>query len=159
MFINGLDMAPGLRKCVHEGGHVILPAAFIDAWAPRVLSILRIVSAYLFTLHGTQKIFGFPPGRSGTVDLMSLAGAAGMLELVGGLLLLIGLFTRPVAFILSGEMAFAYFIAHAGRGNPLMPITNGGDLGVEWCFVFLYLAVAGAGPWSLDALFGRRARA
>jgi putative oxidoreductase len=136
-----------------------LAPAFLDSWTPRVLSILRIVTGYMFMLHGTQKLLGFPPGqRPGTVDLMSLSGVAGMLELVGGALLLIGLFTRPVAFILSGEMAFAYFIGHAGRGNPLMPITNGGELAVEWCFVFLFFAVAGAGPWSLDnALFRRRA--
>ena len=79
-----------------------------------------------------------------------------MFELFGGVLLMIGLFTRPVAFLLSGEMAFAYFISHAPRGNPLMPITNGGDLAVQWCFVFLFLAVAGGGQWALDAVLRRR---
>jgi len=133
-----------------------LSPSFTDTWVPRVLSILRIVSAYMFMLHGTQKLLGCPAGRSGPVDLMSLAGVAGMLELVGGLLLLIGLFTRPVAFLLSGEMAFAYFISHAPRGNPLLPITNGGDLAVEWCFVFLFLAVVGGGQWALDAVLSRR---
>ena len=132
-----------------------LSPSFTDTWVPRVLSVLRIVSAYMFMLHGTQKLLGFPAGR-GTVELMSLAGVAGILELVGGLLLLIGLFTRPVAFLLSGEMAFAYFISHAARGNPLMPVTNGGDLAAEWCFVFLFLAVAGGGQWALDAVLSRR---
>ena len=127
-----------------------LSRSFTDTWVPRILSTLRIVSAYMFMLHGTQKLLGFPAGRSGTVELMSLAGVAGTLELIGGLLLLVGLFTRPVAFLLSGEMAFAYFISHAPRGNPLMPITNGGDLAVEWCFVFLFLAIAGGGQWALD---------
>ena len=133
-----------------------LSPSFTDTWLPRVLSVLRIVSAYMLMLHGTQKLLGFPAGRSGTVELMSLAGVAGMLELAGGLLLLIGLFTRPVAFLLSGEMAFAYFISHAPRGNPLLPITNGGDLAVEWCFVFLFIAVAGGGKWALDAVLSRR---
>jgi len=132
-----------------------LSPSFTEVWVPRVLSVLRIVSAYMFMLHGTQKLLGFPAGR-GPVELMSLAGVAGMLELVGGLLLLIGLFTRPVAFLLSGEMAFAYFISHAPRGNPLMPITNGGDLAVEWCFVFLFLAVVGGGQWALDAVIRHR---
>ena len=134
-----------------------LSASFTETWVPRALSVLRIVSAYMFMLHGTQKLLGFPPGhRAGTVDLLSLAGVAGMFELFGGVLLLIGLFTRPVAFLLSGEMAFAYFISHAPRGNPLMPITNGGDLAVQWCFVFLFLAVAGGGQWALDAVLRRR---
>jgi putative oxidoreductase len=121
-------------------------------WAPRVLSILRIVAALIFMLHGTQKLLGFPP-HPNPPPIMSLSGIAGVLELVGGPLLLLGLFTRPVAFVLSGEMAFAYWIAHAPRN--LFPVLNGGDAAILYCFVFLYLVFAGPGPWSLDALMGR----
>ena len=117
-------------------------------WAPRVLSVLRIVTAFLFVEHGTQKWLAFPVPRSSPTVFWSLSGAAGLLELVGGLLLLFGLFTRPVAFVLSGLMAFAYFIAHAPQGFWL--IVNRGELAVLYCFVFLYLAIAGGGPWSLD---------
>ena len=126
-------------------------------WTPRVLSVLRIVSAYLFMLHGSTKLLHIPYiARFDHVQLLSMGGIAGVLELVGGILLLLGLFTRPVAFVLSGEMAFAYFIAHAPKGNPLMPVTNGGDAAVLYCFIFLFIAVAGGGSWSLDKLFGRR---
>lgn len=118
-------------------------------WAPRVLSILRIMAALLFMEHGTQKLLGFPPSPSPAPELLSLRGIAGLLELVGGALLTLGLFTRPVAFILSGEMAFAYFISHAPRS--FFPILNGGDAAILYCFVFLYFAFAGGGPWSLDA--------
>jgi len=101
-------------------------------------------------LHGTQKLFGVPPSASGrTVELASRMGAAGVIEVVGGLLILLGLFTRPAAFICSGEMAFAYCLAHAPRG--LLPNTNGGELPVLYCFIFLYLAAAGGGRWSVDA--------
>ena len=121
-------------------------------WAPRLLSILRIVAALIFLLHGTQKILGFPPmaGGGAMPAAFTLSWTAGMLELVLGALLLLGLFTRPAAFIASGEMAFAYFIAHAPRN--LYPTLNGGDAAILYCFVFLYIAAAGAGPWSLDAL-------
>ena len=131
---------------------------FLQPWSPRLLSVLRIVSAYIFLLHGTAKLLGFPaiPAMA-NVSLTSLSGIAGILELVGGTLLLLGLFTRPVAFILSGEMAFAYFIGHASKGSPLFPIMNGGDAAVLYCFVFLYFAAAGGGPWSVDAM--RRAPA
>ena len=123
-------------------------------WAPRVLSILRIVAALIFMEHGTQKLLGFPPSDSPAPALFSLGGLAGVLELVGGVLLLLGLFTRPVAFILSGEMAFAYWIAHAPQS--FFPVLNGGDAAILYCFVFLYLAAAGGGPWSLDAaLWGK----
>jgi putative oxidoreductase len=115
---------------------------------PLLLSVLRIVTGFLFTLHGTQKWLGFPGTRANPVTLTSLSGVAGLMELVGGALILFGLFTRPVAFILSGEMAFAYFFAHAPRS--FWPTLNGGDLAVTWCFVFLYLAAAGGGPISLD---------
>lgn len=119
-------------------------------WAPRLLSVLRIMAGLLFLQHATAKFFAFPhvPMFDGMV-VLSLMGVAGMLELVGGILLILGLFTRPAAFILAGEMAFAYFIAHAPRG--FFPILNGGELAVLYCFVFLFLAAAGAGPWSLDA--------
>ena len=120
-------------------------------WSPRVLSVLRIVTALLFMTHGTSKILGFPFNpRYENLPLLSLTGIAGLLELVGGVLLALGLFTRPVAFILSGEMAVAYFMAHAPRA--FLPLVNQGELAVVYCFVFLYLWVAGAGPWSLDAL-------
>jgi len=125
-------------------------------WAPRILSILRIVSAYLFMLHGSSKILHIPYiAHFANVQLISLHGLAGILELAGGVLLILGLFTRPVAFILSGEMAFAYFMAHAAKGHVFMPILNGGDAAVLYCFIFLYLAFAGGGSWSLDRLIGR----
>jgi putative oxidoreductase len=117
-------------------------------WAPRLLSMLRIVAAFLFLQHGMQKWLAFPAPRSSPTVLWSLGGVAGLLELFGGLLLLFGLFTRPVAFLLSGLMAFAYFIAHAPRG--FWPIVNGGELAALYCFVFLYLAAVGGGPWSVD---------
>ena len=117
-------------------------------WSPQLLSILRIVVGFLFLVHGTQKLFGVPGGEGVPVPLLSLIGVAGVLELVGGLLVLLGLFTRPVAFVLSGEMAVAYFMAHAPEG--FWPRTNGGEEAVLYCFVFLYLAAAGGGPWSLD---------
>jgi putative oxidoreductase len=121
-----------------------------SAWAPRLLSVLRIVTGGLFMQHGMAKLFHVPHVASfDNVQLMSLIGVAGVLELVGGLLLLLGLFTRPVAFVLSGEMAFAYFIAHAPKGP--LPLLNGGELAVVYCFVFLYFSAAGAGPWSVDA--------
>ncbi len=118
-------------------------------WAPRILSVLRIVAALIFFEHGTQKLLGFPPTPNPPAFL-SLSWIAGALELVGGALLLVGLFTRPVAFVLSGEMAFAYWIAHAPRSP--FPVLNGGDAAILYCFVFLYLAFAGGGPWSLDAM-------
>ncbi len=120
------------------------------AWAPRVLSVLRIVSALIFMAHGTQKILGFPASDKPAPDLLSLSGIAGVLELFGGALLVLGLFTRPVAFVLSGLMASAYFIAHAPRS--FFPVLNGGDAAILFCFIFLYLVFAGGGPWSIDAL-------
>jgi putative oxidoreductase len=127
-------------------------------WAPRavsVLSILRIFTGLALLQHGTGKILSFPAVPSfANVQIGSLAGAAGMIELIGGILFTIGLFTRPVAFILSGFTAAAYFIAHAGRG--FYPIMNGGELAALYCFVFLYFAFAGAGPWSAEALMGRK---
>lgn len=118
------------------------------AWAPRLLSVLRIVTGFLYLQHGMMKLLSFPAPFPRPVELFSLIGLAGMLELFGGALILVGLFTRPVAFILSGEMAFAYFMAHAPKG--FWPILNGGELAALYCFVFLYLAAAGGGTWSAD---------
>jgi putative oxidoreductase len=109
---------------------------------------LRIVTGLLFLEHGTQKLLGFPPPPAG-MRIEGMILAAGVLELVGGFLILIGLFTRPVAFILSGQMAVAYWMAHAKNGP--FPALNMGDAAILFCFVFLYLSAAGAGPWSLDA--------
>lgn len=123
------------------------------AWAPRLLSILRIVSALIFMEHGTQKLLGFPPSEMGAPPMYSLLWFGGVLELVGGLLLILGLFTRPVAFILAGEMAVAYWMFHA-PASPF-PAVNGGDAAILYCFVFLYIAAAGPGPWSVDAARAR----
>ena len=125
--------------------------AKLDPWAPYALSILRIMAALLFLQHGLQKLIGFPPNPDAAgPPLLSLMGLAGLIELVGGGLVTVGLFTRIGAFVLSGEMAFAYFLEHAPQG--FMPIDNGGDLAVLFCFVFFYLVFAGPGPWSLDAM-------
>jgi putative oxidoreductase len=130
--------------------------SFLSTWTPRLLSLMRIVLAFTFMAHGSQKLFGFPPGPDmHSPELLSLPGVAGILEFFGGLLLLVGLFTRPVAFILSGLMAVAYFRVHAPNG--FWPILNHGELAVVYCWVFLYLAAAGGGPWSLDALLRRKA--
>ena len=119
---------------------------------PRALSVLRIVTAFLLIQHGTAKLFGFPHVASfDNLQVLSLVGVAGILECFGGLLVLLGLFTRPVAFLLSGLLAFAYFIGHAPRGNFLSPMLNGGESAVLFCFVLLFLAVAGGGGWSVDA--------
>jgi putative oxidoreductase len=124
--------------------------AFCQTWSPRLLSLLRTVTALMFLQHGTAKFFGFPHVAAfDNLQLASLLGVAGVLELVGGVLILIGLFTRPVAFILSGFTAVAYFMAHAPQG--FYPLLNQGELAVLYCFIFLYLSVAGGGAWSLDA--------
>jgi putative oxidoreductase len=124
---------------------------FLAAWSPRLLSVLRIVTGLLFLQHGTAKLLGFPAvGGLAGIELFSLIGLSGVLELAGGLLLALGLFTRPVAFILSGMMAIAYFMAHAGQN--FFPLVNQGELAVLYCFVFLYFAAAGPGPWSVDAM-------
>jgi putative oxidoreductase len=120
----------------------------ISAWAPQWLSVVRIMSALLFLEHGTQKLFDFPPAAEpGT--LTALMGTQGVIEVVGGVLLALGLFTRPVAFILSGNMAVAYFMAHAPRS--FFPVLNGGDAAILYCFIFLYFFFAGGGAWSVDA--------
>jgi putative oxidoreductase len=123
-----------------------------ETWTPRALALLRIVTSYMFLMHGSAKLLGVPHiAMFDGIPLFSLIGFAGMLELVGGGLVLIGLFTRPVALVLSGEMAAAYFMAHAKAASVLAPILNQGELAVLYCFVFLFLAVAGAGAWSIDA--------
>ncbi len=120
-------------------------------WTPRILGIMRIIIGFLFLQHGTAKLLGMPHIEMfDGLQLMSLMGLAGILELVGGGLILVGLFTQPVAFILSGQMAVAYFMAHAPKA--FLPILNQGELAVVYCFVFLYLAVAGAGEYSLDKM-------
>jgi putative oxidoreductase len=122
----------------------------LAAWTPRALSVLRIITGLLIIQHGMGKLIGFPvfPAYA-NVQPMSLIGAAGFIELIGGALLILGLFTQPVAFILAGEMAFAYFISHFPRG--FHPLINGGTLAALYCFTCLYLSTAGAGPWSVDA--------
>ncbi|WP_324753210.1 DoxX family protein [Roseovarius sp. Pro17] len=117
-------------------------------WAPRMLSVLRIVTALIFLAHGSQKLLGFP-ASDGMPDPFTMGWIAGVLELFGGALLVAGLFTRPVAFVLSGQMAVAYFIAHLPQS--FFPALNGGDAAILYCFVFLYLVFAGPGPWSVDA--------
>jgi len=127
-------------------------------WVPRaqsVLSVLRIFAGLELLQHGTGKILGFPfVPTFANVQIGSLSGMGGLIELIGGILFTIGLFTRPVAFILSGFTAAAYFMAHAGKG--FYPVLNGGELAALYCFVFLYFAFVGAGSWSVDALLGRK---
>src|SRR5215470_14329545 len=124
-------------------------------WSPYLLSILRIVAALLFFEHGTQKLFGYPPGQPYTgFPNFSLLGIAGMLEFAGGLLLLLGLFTRPVAFIMAGEMAVGYFRVHFPRS--VFPLLNGGEITVALCFIFLYLSATGPGPLALSNLRKRK---
>jgi putative oxidoreductase len=133
-----------------------LDQRFFDTWNPRALAALRLVAGFLYLQHGTAKLFHLPDVADfDSLPVLSLIGFAGMLEILGSLLILLGLWTRPVAFILSGEMAVAYFIAHAPQGHFLTPALNRGEEAVLYCFIFLFLSVAGAGAWSLD---GRRAR-
>lgn len=124
----------------------------LAVWSPYALAVLRIVTALLFIEHGTQKFFAFPPSEyfPEAPAIFSLMGVAGLLELVGGALILIGLFTRPVAFVLSGFMAAAYFMGHAPQG--FFPVSNGGDAAILFCFIFVYMVFAGAGAWSLDEM-------
>src|SRR3954469_9275249 len=121
---------------------------------PILLSVLRIVAALLFLEHGAQKLLGFPPGSPMPMPpALTLIWFAGLIELVGGALIALGLFTRTAAFFCAGEMAFAYFIGHASRG--FYPANNMGDAAILFCFVFLYLSAAGSGPWSVDAVRSR----
>ena len=131
-----------------------LDESFYATWSPRIHGILRIVTGFLFLQHGTAKLFGAPHiAMFDGLQLMSLMGLAGVLELGGGVLILLGLLTRPVAFILSGMMAVAYFMAHATKGP--LPILNQGELAVMFSFVFLYFTVAGAGAYSVDAAIAK----
>jgi putative oxidoreductase len=129
-----------------------MDTAYLKAiWAPRLLSVLRIVAAVLFFAHGSQKLLGFPMGPTpGGPAAMSLPWISGVLEICGGTLLAVGLFVRPTAFVLSGLMAFAYWLAHAPRSP--FPVVNGGDAAILFCFVFLYFVAAGGGAWSLDRM-------
>jgi len=125
-----------------------------DRYAPQALSLLRIVAALLFLLHGTSKLLGLPASEMPMPPTGSLLWIGGVLELVGGLMLLFGILSRPVAFVLAGEMAVAYWMFHAPQST--FPSVNGGDAAILFCFVFLYIAAAGPGPWSADASLGRR---
>lgn len=137
-----------------------IESATLETWRPRALAVLRIVTGYLLIPHGTAKLFGAPHQEMfDGLQLMSLMGLAGVLEAFGGALFLIGLFTRPVAFVLCGFMAVAYFMGHASQGSALLPMLNQGELAVLYCFVFLYFVFAGAGAWSVDALRQPRATA
>jgi putative oxidoreductase len=128
---------------------------FQATWAPRALGALRIVSGYLLIFHGTAKLFHVPHiAMFDGLQLFSLMGLAGAIEVVGGALLILGLFTRPTAFIVSGFLAAAYFMGHATKGSPLLPILNGGELAALWSFVSLYFFVAGPGAWALDNVRG-----
>jgi putative oxidoreductase len=126
-----------------------------SVWADRGISTLRVISGLLFMSHGIVKLFGFPAGaQPGQVPLFGLMGFAGVLELFGGFLVLIGLFTRPVAFVLAGEMAVAYFMAHASQS--FFPALNHGEPAILFCFIFLCLSATGAGSWGIDAIRARK---
>ena len=134
-----------------------LDKGFFDTLTPRALATLRIVTAFLFLQHGTAKLLHVPHvAEFDQLPALSLIGFAGMLEIVGSLLILLGLFTRPAAFILSGEMAVAYFMAHAPQGHFFTPALNRGEEAVLYCFMFLFLSVAGGGAWSIDANRARK---
>jgi putative oxidoreductase len=130
-----------------------LDQRLFDTWQPRALAALRIVVGFLFLQHGTAKLFHVPHVTLfDSLKVLSLVGVAGVLEITGGLLLLVGLFTRPAAFILSGEMAVAYFIEHAPQCHFFTPALNQGEEAALYCFIFLFLSVAGAGTWSIDEI-------
>ena len=132
----------------------MVPAETLDRYAPYALAALRIVAALIFMAHGTQKLFGFPaPPQSGLPATFSLLWIGAVLELGGGILILVGLLTRPVAFILAGEMAVAYWMFHAPRS--IYPVLNGGDAAILYCFVFLLLVFTGPGAWSFDGARGK----
>jgi putative oxidoreductase len=124
--------------------------AFRTTWSPRLLSVLRIIAGLLFLEHGLSKYFGFPGPSPAAFQVMGILGLAGAIETVCGALVAVGLFTRVAAFIASGEMAFAYFIAHFPKN--FFPVVNGGDAAILYCFVFLFFALEGGGPWSIDAV-------
>lgn len=127
----------------------------LAAWKPRALSVLRIITGLMIIEHGMAKLIGFPVVPSfANLQPLSLLGAAGFIELIGGALLIVGLWTQPAAFIVCGEMAVAYFMVHAPKS--FFPLINGGTLAIAYCFACLYLSTAGAGPWSLDAMMKRK---
>ena len=132
-------------------------AAFVPAlyaWAPRVLSVVRVVAALIFIEHGTQKLLGFPAGQNPGPEFLTFLWFGGVIEVATGALLALGLFTRLAAFVASGEMAVAYWMFHAPQSP--FPVNNGGDAAILYCFLFLYLVFAGPGPWSLDEVLARR---
>jgi len=129
--------------------------ASLERWSPYMRSILRIMVGLLFLEHGLAKLIGFPPPPNPMPPLFSLYGIQGIIEVVGGVLLALGALTRPVAFILAGDMAVAYFMAHAPKS--FFPLLSGGDAAILYCFIFLYIFFAGAGPWSVDRAIGRSA--
>jgi len=133
---------------------IVEPGGLAERYANEVLSLLRIVTAALFLQHGMTKIFGFPWSSASDPAMWSLLWVAGMIELIGSFLLLVGLFSRPVALLLSGEMAVGYFMVHAPQST--YPMLNGGESAVLFCFIFLYIAFEGAGPWSVDAILKRK---
>jgi len=136
---------------------MVFDNAFFERWRPRILAVLRVVSAYLFILHGTSRLLGAPHIEIfHGLQAFTLVGVIGTLELVAAALLLLGLFTRPIALVLSGHMAFAYLIGQKYEGNVLVPMLDQGELAVLYSFVFLYLGVAGAGTWSLDCMLRSR---
>lgn len=128
--------------------------AKLQPWAPRVLSLVRIVAGLIFMEHGTQKLLSFPPGPHAGPEAMSLIWWSGVIELVAGALIALGLFTRPAALIASGMCAVAYWTVHAPQSR--FPVNNGGDAAILFCFLFLYLVFAGPGPWAADAARSRR---
>jgi putative oxidoreductase len=135
-----------------------LEMSALEPFEPRLRSVVRIVVGFTFSLHGWQKLFGAFGGLGGhKPSLSSMLGAAGVIETVGGALIILGLFTTPVAFLLAGEMAVGYFRTHAPRG--IWPLTNGGELAVFYCFFYIWLSAAGAGPWSLDHVLRKRTSA
>lgn len=128
----------------------MIDAKSLSEWTPYALGILRIVAGLIFLEHGSQKLLGFPDGERAFVDAFTLSWWAGLLELILGALIVVGLFTRLAAFVASGEMAFAYWLAHAPQN--FFPVNNAGDAAILYCFVFLFLVFAGPGKWSLDGL-------
>jgi putative oxidoreductase len=131
----------------------MISESFRAAWSPPLLSVLRIVAGLLFLEHGLSKYFGFPGPSPATFQMFGMLGLAGAIETVAGALITIGLFTRVAAFIASGEMAFAYFISHFPKN--FFPIINGGDAAILYCFIFLFFALEGGGPWGIDAMRSR----
>jgi putative oxidoreductase len=127
----------------------------LERHRPLALSGLRIIAGLMFLQHGTQKVFSFPAPARGPFELMSQIGIGGVLEVVGGVLLILGLFTRPVAFLMSGMMAVAYFQFHAASGGPF-PLVNGGELAALYCWVFLYIVFAGPGSVAVDTMIKRK---